>query len=62
MQYKSWHDRIVDHLVRTNVHWGDLLKFVEAEHTPLNWTKLGISSQLITPQTYGVDGGSNLGL
>ena len=32
---------------------GDLLKYVESEQTPLNWTKLSTSSPMITVQSHG---------
>ena len=41
----------MDHLIRCNVHWGELLNYVEQEQTPLTWTKLKASP--ITESSYG---------
>ena len=53
LSYKSWHDRIVDHVMRCNVHWGEVLSMVEKVQTPLTWTKLAEASPMITVATHG---------
>ena len=53
MHVKSWRDRILDHLVRCNVSWGDVLGFVEKESTPLTWARLQTVSRMLTEPTHG---------
>ena len=53
LHYKSWRDRVMDHLTRCNVHWAELLNFVESEHAVLNWSRLAAATPFFTVATKG---------